>query len=389
MCEKVALLLLIAAQFLSAFVDNMILFVAQAILWRDAYPTWYLQLVQATFLLSYILLSPWAGVLADRYAKRNILMAGNALKSIGVVAMLAGFDPAISYAIVGIGAVVYSPAKYGILPLLTRTDSQLLKANSQVEGFTILAILLGAAFGGWLADYSVPLALGSCLGLYLVSALLCCRIPANLADHSLAFSGAIQRFGHDLMVVLADRKGKFSLLGTSGFWMASAVLRLSVFAWLPLAFGIHDNTTIGLMVTLSGVGLIAGAIVTPRLVPPANYSRIILVGALMAIGLVILPWSPSLSLALVIQTITGSFGGMYVIPLNAMLQRVGERTVGTGKAVAIQNFAENSLMFVGVSLFLLSSWYGIPVAWSMTGNGALLMIVICGLRYFCNDHLTE
>ena len=109
----------------------------------------------------------------------------------------------------------------------------------------------------------------------------------------------------------------------------------------------------------------------------------------MALGLVILPWSPSLSLALLIQTITGSFGGMYVIPLNAMLQRVGERTVGTGKAVAIQNFAENSLMFVGVSLFLLSSWYGIPVAWSMTGNGALLMIVICGLRYFCNDHLTE
>ena len=85
-----ALFLLVAAQFLSAFVDNMILFVAQAILWRDAYPSWYLQLVQATFLLSYIVLSPWAGVLADRFAKRNILMAGNAVKSLGVLAMLSG-----------------------------------------------------------------------------------------------------------------------------------------------------------------------------------------------------------------------------------------------------------------------------------------------------------
>ena len=384
-----ALFLLVAAQFLSAFVDNMILFVAQAILWRDAYPSWYLQLVQATFLLSYIVLSPWAGVLADRFAKRNILMAGNAVKSLGVLAMLSGLDPAMSYAIVGIGAVVYSPAKYGILPLLTNTDSQLLKANSQVEGFTILAILLGAAFGGWLADYSVPLALASCLGLYLVSALLCCRIPANPADRSLAFSGAIQRFRQDLMIVLAEKKGRFSLLGTSGFWMASAVLRLSVFAWLPLAFGIRDNTTIGLMVTLSGVGLIAGAVVTPKLVPSGNHARIILFGFLMAIGLILLPWTPTLAGALLVQTVTGSFGGMYVIPLNAMLQRVGEQTVGTGKAVAIQNFAENSLMFAGVSLFLLASWSGTPVVWSMTGNGVLLLAVVWGLRSLAREYLTE
>ena len=80
---------------------------------------------------------------------------------------------------------------------------------------------------------------------------------------------------------------------------------------------------------------------------------------------------------------------MYVIPLNAMLQRVGEQTVGTGKAVAIQNFAENSFMFAGVSLFLFASWSGTPVVWSMTGNGVLLLAVVWGLRKFTREYLTE
>ena len=143
------------------------------------------------------------------------------------------------------------------------------------------------------------------------------------------------------------------------------------------------------MVTLSGVGLIAGAVVTPKLVPSGNHARIILFGFLMAIGLILLPWTPTLAGALLVQTVTGSFGGMYVIPLNAMLQRVGEQTVGTGKAVAIQNFAENSLMFAGVSLFLLASWSGTPVVWSMTGNGVLLLAVVWGLRSLAREYLTE
>ena len=376
-----ALVYLLTAQFLSAFVDNMILFVAQAILWRDAYPAWYLQLVQATFLLSYIVLSPWVGCLADRYAKRNVLMLGNAVKLCGVVFMLAEFDPALSYAIVGIGAVIYSPAKYGILPLLTRTDAQLLKANSQVEGFTILAILSGAAFGGWLADHSIFMALAVCLGLYLISALLCLAIPTNSGDMSIDFTSAFRRFRSDVATVLQMPAGRFSLLGTSGFWMASAVLRLSVFAWLPLAFGIHDNTTIGMMVTLSGVGLIAGAIITPRLVPVGKSGRVIVFGIMMALGLIVLPWTPFIALALAVQTITGSFGGIYVIPLNTMLQRVGEQTVGTGKAVAIQNFAENCSMFIGVTLFLAASWSGLPVVWSMTANGLILLLMVCLLGY--------
>ena len=381
---------LMAAQFLSAFVDNMILFVAQAIIIRDAFPFWYLQLVQATFLFAYIVLSPWVGGVADRYAKRLVLLLGNGVKCVGVLLMMTGVDPAISYAVVGVGAVIYSPAKYGILPWLTTSDAQLLHANAQMEGFTILAILSGAAVGGWLADFSIGLALASCIFIYGVSALICLGIPSNPGNSDIKFRSAISAFIYDVGAVLKVPAGRFSLFGTSGFWMASAVLRLAVFSWLPLAFGIHDNATIGIMIMISGVGLIVGAVMTPRLVPVGNISRVIGFGALMGIFLMILPWIPALWPALAVQMVIGCLGGLYVIPLNASLQRVGEKTIGTGKIVAIQNFAENLLMFAGVLAFLTASWAGVSVPVSMTANGvALLMIVgvLFGLRR--NSKVTE
>ena len=367
---------LLTAQFLSALVDNMILFIAQAIILRDSFPAWYLQLVQATFLLAYIILSPWAGRFADRFAKRLVLVAGNGVKCLGVSLLLAGLNPAICYAVVGVGAVLYSPAKYGILPWLTSSDKQLLHANSQVEGYTILAILAGAVVGGWLADHSIVLALASCILLYGVSALLCIGIPTNPINNDIKFRNALPEFGKDIVTVVKTSRGRFSLVGTSGFWMASAVLRLAVFSWLPIAFGIHDNTTIGMMISLSGIGLIVGAALTPRLIPVGDVSRVIGAGVLMGAGLLLLPWTSGLPVALTIQTLSGSFGGMYVIPLNAMLQRVGEQTVGTGKIVAIQNFAENSLMLLGVLSYLAAAREGIAVTWIMTANGAALLAIV-------------
>ena len=375
---------LLGAQFLSAFVDNMILFIAQAIILRDVFPDWYLQAVQATFLFSYIVLSPWVGRLADRYPKRRMLVIGNMVKGTGVAMLLAGANPALGYAVVGIGAVIYSPAKYGILPWMTKNDAQLLHANSYMEGFTILAILSGAAAGGWLADHSIFLALVSCLGIYLISALLCIGVPSNPGDPSVVMKGAIGAFRRDCTIVLNRKEGLFSLLGTSGFWTASAVLRLAVFIWMPVAFGIHDNATIGVMIMLSGVGLVFGAVLTPRLVPPGKTPRVMMAGALMGFLLILLPWMTWLQGALVVQTVSGSFGGIYVIPLNAMLQRVGEQTVGTGKIIAIQNFAENGFMFVGVLLFLAASSAGVPVIWSMTGNGIFLLGIVSCL-YWLHD----
>ena len=210
----------------------------------------------------------------------------------------------------------------------------------------------------------------------MVSAVLCIGIPTNPINCDIKFHNALPEFARDVAKVIKTARGRFSLMGTSGFWMASAVLRLAVFSWLPVAFGIHDNATIGMMISLSGVGLIVGAYLTPRLIPVGDVSRVIGAGALMGLGLLLLPWTSGLTLALSIQTLSGSLGGMYVIPLNAMLQRVGEQTIGTGKIVAIQNFAENSLMLIGVLLYLAAAREGGSVIWIMTANGAALLGIV-------------
>ena len=135
---------LLSGQFLSAFVDNTLLFIAQAIILRDALPEYYLPLVQGLYLAAYILASPWVGGFSDFVPKARVLFVGNIVKALCLVGFLSGLNPALSYGIFGLGSVIYSPAKYGILPFLTKDEEQLMKANSWMEGTTIAAILSGA-----------------------------------------------------------------------------------------------------------------------------------------------------------------------------------------------------------------------------------------------------
>ncbi|HAK74344.1 MAG TPA: lysophospholipid transporter LplT, partial [Sporomusaceae bacterium] len=214
---------LFTAQFLSAFVDNMILFIVLAIIKRDVYPDYYLPFVQTTFLASYILLSPWVGRFADRKPKSNVLIIGNIMKASGALLLLLHGNPALSYAIVGLGAVIYSPAKYGILPFLTRGEQELLRANSALESYTILAILTGSIVGGILSDISISLSLAACLVLYALSIVINTFIPKNPGNRSIRYQNAITEFGIDCVTLLRNRQSHYSLVGSGSFWLASAV----------------------------------------------------------------------------------------------------------------------------------------------------------------------
>jgi MFS transporter, LPLT family, lysophospholipid transporter len=77
------------------------------------------------------------------------MFISNAIKVVGCMAMLAGMQPLYAYAIVGLGAAAYSPAKYGILTEYL-PPALLVKANSWMEGATVAAIILGAVLGGLL-----------------------------------------------------------------------------------------------------------------------------------------------------------------------------------------------------------------------------------------------
>ena len=375
---------LFVAQFLSAFVDNMLLFIAQAIIVKGSYPGYYLAMVQGTFLFSFIVLSPWVGRYADKHAKASVLVHGNFIKGLGVVLFLLGCDPALSYAVVGAGAVVYSPAKYGILPLLTTTETELLKANSYLESFTIIAILTGSVGGGFLSDHSISLALVVAGILYGASVLFNLLIPKEQGDRTISYQDAIPAFFHDIGALASVKQSRYSLLGTGSFWLASAVLRIAVFAWLPLVLGITSNTDISLIFAVTGVGLVVGAVMTPRLITIQTYRRTLFAGMAIAIFVFSFTVIHSLPLALAALFAIGTAGGIYVVPLNATLQHVGHKTIGAGKTIAVQNFIENTFMFLGVSAYTLSVRAEITVNIPIFGTG-ILLVVILGYMYRLRD----
>lgn len=361
-------------QFLSAFADNAMLFAILALLKAHSFPDYYIGIVQTCFLLAYVVLAPFVGAFADKHSKSTVLMAGNALKAAGVIGLLCGLNPAVSYAMAGVGAAVYSPAKYSILVFLTKGEEELLRANSRIEGYTIMAILAGSVGGGVISAYSVNAAVVACLLFYVVSLLMTLLIPKTPCDRNIRYGKDAMLFFKDAASLFKNAKTRFTLVGTGSFWMASSVVRLAVVAWVPLHLGIQSVDIISLIVALTAVGIIIGAFLTPRLIPAREYYKSYRFGILMVAVMLMLPLVFNLPMTIILLLVVGAFGGIYLIPLNSALQ--DNRIVGPGKTIAIQNLVENVLMLGGVSVYTKMSESGIGPDTSILSTAALLLLFV-------------
>ena len=361
---------LLAGQFLSAFVDNTLLFIAQAIILRDALPDYYLPLVQGLYLAAYILASPWVGGFADFVPKARVLFVGNVIKAMCLAGFLFGLNPALSYGIFGLGSVLYSPAKYGILPFLTKDEEQLMKANSWMEGTTIAAILSGAVVGGFLSDYSIPLACLVGLLLYASSIGFTFLIPMNPSRGKMPGWQAIGEFIGDIRYFLSHIDGRFSVLGSAFFWTVSNILRLGMFVWVPLALGLTGNKPVSLLMAVIGIG----ALLAPRLICLRTYRRAILFGVLMSAVVMALSFVQTLPLAVGLIFLVGVLSGIYIVPVNTLNEYLGDCTIGTGRATTVQNFAENTFMLLGTGAYSLAEYVDIPIDHTIRGAGILLLV---------------
>lgn len=368
----------LAAQFLSALADNALLFAAIALLKSQHAAAWQTPLLQEAFVLAFILLAPFVGPFADYIPKGRAMLLANAMKLIGAAMMLSGAHPLLAYSLVGIGAAAYSPAKYGILRDLVSAD-KLVKANSLIEGSSIVAILLGAVLGGMLADWSVQGALASVVGVYLLAALSNLLIPRLPAEHPLTQLSPVvlvKDFARALRTLIRNRDARFSLLGTSIFWGAGSTLRFLLVAWVPVALLITDNTVPATLSGVVAIGIALGAAAAARFVNLGNVNRALPAG--IAIGLLIMVFAhvTSIPTTLVMLVLIGACGGFYVVPLNALLQECGHETVGAGHAIAVQNFFENLSMLLMIGVYVLLIKSGIPVVSAATGFGALVLVGI-------------
>lgn len=284
-------------QFLSAFADNMILFVIANLLRENGFSPALLALVSIAFYLPYVLLAPLVGPFADKHPKALVLVAGNLIKAIGVILLFVINQASVlllmlCYFTVGTGAVVYSPAKYGILPELTRNEDELFRANSRIEAYTIIAILTGIGGGGAIASAVDPLlSSGICLALYSLSLAVSLAIPRMNGNPAIRYRREARLFFLDLQKLAKRPSTRFSLIGTGAFWMSSAVLRVAILAWIPAALAIDpQHYSVSLILATTSVGIIAGAFAAPRLIPLKQFTRSLAYGFGMFAVILLFPW---------------------------------------------------------------------------------------------------
>ncbi len=345
---------LLVAQFLSAFADNAILFTVIALVMQSTQlPSWYVPALQSVFLVAFVLLAPWVGGFADHHPKSRVLIAANLIKASGAGLLLAGLEPLLAYSLVGVGAAIYSPAKYGILPELAGHDL-LVKANSWIEGSTILAILLGMVLGAKVADYSIVWALSGTIVLFFVSALVTLLLPVSVSQAKTPGS-TLSRFFRQIGQFFDTPRSRFSMLGASLFWAAAATIRVIIIAWAPLVLMSKNASEIAELTLFLAIGIIVGSALVPRLIPLDRLRRARLPAYLMGLFIVGLGFTDALWPARLALFAIGTAGGMFIVPINAALQDLGQHSIGSGGAVALQGFFQNLTMLIAVGSYTYAS----------------------------------
>ncbi len=386
--------IILAAQFFSALADNALLFAAIALLMEISAPDWHVPLLQQFFILSYILLAPFVGPYADSMPKGRVMFVTNFIKLGGCLAMLAGMPPLYAYAIVGLGAAAYSPAKYGILTEYL-PPSQLVKANSWMEGATVAAIVLGAVLGGLMISPQLAGAalrdwgLDAWLGvpqfaiviisfLYLGAAWFNLHIPVVAIDHRPPHKNPaflLYDFWHSFKLLWKDPLGQVSLAVTTLFWGVGATLRLVVLAWA--AFNLKFDLTHATQLTaMSAVGIAVGAGIAGKWVKLEDSVKVLPAGIILGLTVIAMIFVTDWQVAAVLLFFIGVLSGFFVVPLNALLQHRGHLLMGAGHSIAIQNFNENLGILVLLGIYTFMVGHGVHIHWVIASFGLFISLAM-------------
>jgi LPLT family lysophospholipid transporter-like MFS transporter len=368
-------------QFLTSVGDNSLLFAAIALVRKDAFPTWSGPLLQEFFVASYILLAPFVGVLADKWPKSRVMLSANVVKFTGTLGMSLGVNPFLCYALVGSGAAAYSPAKYGILGDLT-APVHLVKANGLIETASVAGIVVGAVTGGSLTDWSIEGALVAIAGFYAAAATMALFIPRvarSAAIPPFSIIGSVEIFARQTRALLKDPDARLALTGTSIFWGAGAALRFLVIAWVPVTLGVRNNRLPAFLTAMVAAGIVLGAALAARFVKLAVVRRALPAGILIGVGVGLLAFVRNVPLAFLLMTFVGICSGFFVVPLDALLQKEGERNAAVGSAIATQNLFENFSMLALVACYTAVAYLRVPVDAIALCFGVFMSISIAGL----------
>ena len=365
---------IMAAQFFSSLADNALLFVAINLLVTMNSPGWITPLLKLSFTLFYVLLAAFVGAFADSMPKGKVMFISNLIKVGGCLLIFAHVHPLLAYAIVGFGAAVYSPAKYGILTELLPPE-KLVAANGWVEGLTVISIIFGTVMGGalvggrvssFLLGFDMPVidtgietptqaALCVVVGIYMIAALFNTRIPDTGCVYGHQERNPIKLitdFANCFSLLWKDKLGQISLGVTTLFWGAAQTLQFIVLEWAnrTLKLTYEQSTS---LVGVVAIGVALGAVISARFITLRKALTVIPVGIAMGVIVMGMTLVESVTLAYPLLILVGLLGGFFLVPMNALLQHRGHVLMSAGHSIAVQNFNENLSILTMLAVYSL------------------------------------
>lgn len=408
----------LGAQFFSSLADNALLIAAIALLTSLNAPDWMTPLLRLVFVLSYILLASWVGVLADMWPKGRVMFVTNLIKIGGCLLLLFGSHPLLAYGVVGAGAAAYSPAKYGILVEML-PPQKLVAANGWMEGLTVISIILGIVLGGILVDPAVGKTLIGFMHMtvtgqttladaaivvvtlvYGVAALInlkICNTGAKYPNARFNALGNVITFAKTCKTIFTDTFCVSSLLVTTLFWGTGAVLQFLVLRWADERLGLPLSQASMLQAVVS-VGIAFGAVLAARLVPIHRAFHVLWTGVAMGLSVAamsfysssLVPGSvtilhetvrTSVLVACLMMIVVGTLAGLFLVPMNAVFQRRGQLLLSSGQAVAVQNLSENTMILTMLGIYALLVKVQLSVQTTMLAFGFFLTAAMTAILY--------
>jgi MFS family permease len=405
---------IMSAQFFSSLADNALFVAAVQLLRGGGAPTWQQAALVPMFALFYVVLAPFVGAFADAHPKGRVMLMSNSIKVVGCLLMLFGTHPLMAYAVVGLGAAAYSPAKYGILTELLPA-SQLVKANGWIEGLTISSIILGVLLGGQLVG---PIMSGKLLSLdipyidtgidtppaaaicvlifvYLLAAWFNTRIPLTefpMRPMPKKLLSLLPDFWHCNVRLWRDRLGQISLATTTLFWGVSGNLRYIVLAWAGAALG-YTVTQASALVGVVAIGTAVGAVAASLRMRLEHATLVMPLGIAMGMLVILLNFITNVWVAAPLLVLLGGLGGFLVVPMNALLQHRGHNLMGSGRSIAVQNFNEQACILGLGGFYSLSTGMGLSAFGAITVFGVVVVgfmwVIQRWHRHNCVAHAAE
>ncbi|MFV0561978.1 MFS transporter [Malaciobacter mytili] len=370
----------------------------------------WISIINALIIIPFLLLFTFSGYLSDKYNKRDILVIGGissfCLSVLMVIAYYSGsfYFAMFTLILLATQSAIYSPAKFGIILDIYGKDN-LSKGNSSLQAVSMIAILFSIASASYIFEnYYI---LNSLDNLKTKEELLSAIIPLSYYILPIAFlemmvSLLVFRklelsFNKNRKLKLDKKdffKGKLlvknikllslnsviflCVIGLSIFWAISQGL-LAVFpSFAKQYLQISNVFVINAVLAASGIGIAIGSYIYSRI--SKHYIEI---GTIpfasigMAITIFLATLVESITLLFLCFLVFGIFGGLFVVPLNSLIQfNANRKKLGT--ILAGNNWFHSVGMFLMLCLTTVVSFYHLD---PLNTIYIILLITIVGTAY--------